>query len=531
VGILAIELIGITYWFQAPILRDDPRWSAYLFSHSREIWRIGLWMSGSCLLLLRPRLKPVLRTLCEQPSEYRWPVWLVWLVLQLLVFAAFSAITAFIFETPTDPARLSSSWLAGWLALAGTTVMLWLLALAPGRIWWRWAGQARLKLLLGGLLGVGAWVLIRPQGLLAQAAPWNTLAEPTLHLVYWLLGWIYPNLIYQPENFVVGTGSFPVFIHYTCSGSEGIFLITLFLSIYCWLFRQDLRFPQAFWLFPLGIIAVWFANAVRITLLIVVGTSFSQEIALQGFHAQAGWIVFTLIAVGTIALSHQLQFFTIAKPDSRGVRTCPPLAAALLVPLGVLMTTAMVTSAASSGFDWLYPLRVVATATALYAFRRAYRGLGWTWTWSAPLIGTVVFLLWMFLEPTPDHRTTALSDGLAELSHEAAAVWLIFRILGAVITVPLAEELAFRGYLLRKLIAKDFNQVPLGQFSWRSFLLTSVLFGLLHGRWLAGTLAGTGYALAQYRRGQVGDAVVAHMTTNALIALVVLTQARWSLWS
>jgi CAAX prenyl protease-like protein len=97
--------------------------------------------------------------------------------------------------------------------------------------------------------------------------------------------------------------------------------------------------------------------------------------------------------------------------------------------------------------------------------------------------------------------------------------------------VPLAEELAFRAYLIRKLIANDFENVALGQFSWFSFLLTSVLFGLLHERWLAGTLAGMGYALALYRRGQIGDAVIAHMTTNALIAIFVLTQARWSLWS
>ena len=62
-------------------------------------------------------------------------------------------------------------------------------------------------------------------------------------------------------------------------------------------------------------------------------------------------------------------------------------------------------------------------------------------------------------------------------------------------------------------------------------MLTSVLFGLLHERWLAGSLAGMGYALALYRRGQLGDAVIAHMTTNALIAIFVLTQAKWSLWS
>ncbi len=42
--------------------------------------------------------------------------------------------------------------------------------------------------------------------------------------------------------------------------------------------------------------------------------------------------------------------------------------------------------------------------------------------------------------------------------------------------------------------------------------------------------AGMGYALALYRRGQLGDAVMAHMTTNALIAVVVLVDGRWSLW-
>jgi membrane protease YdiL (CAAX protease family) len=44
-------------------------------------------------------------------------------------------------------------------------------------------------------------------------------------------------------------------------------------------------------------------------------------------------------------------------------------------------------------------------------------------------------------------------------------------------------------------------------------------------------VAGMAYALAFYRRGRLGDAVVAHMTTNGLIALAVLTASAWSLWS
>jgi membrane protease YdiL (CAAX protease family) len=57
-----------------------------------------------------------------------------------------------------------------------------------------------------------------------------------------------------------------------------------------------------------------------------------------------------------------------------------------------------------------------------------------------------------------------------------------------------------------------------GRFTWLSFVVSSVAFGLLHGRWLAGTLTGMAYAAALYRRGRIGEAVYAHMTTNALIA-------------
>jgi CAAX prenyl protease-like protein len=110
-------------------------------------------------------------------------------------------------------------------------------------------------------------------------------------------------------------------------------------------------------------------------------------------------------------------------------------------------------------------------------------------------------------------------------------VWLLFRVLGSVVTVPLAEELAFRGYLTRRLLAADFQAVPPGRFSWFSFLLSSALFGALHGRWLAGMLAGMGYALALNRRGQLADAVVAHGVTNALIAAYVLATGSWSLWT
>ena len=95
---------------------------------------------------------------------------------------------------------------------------------------------------------------------------------------------------------------------------------------------------------------------------------------------------------------------------------------------------------------------------------------------------------------------------------------------------PLVEELAFRGYLTRRLMATDFQMVPIGKFSWPSFLISSLLFGFLHERWMAGTLAGLLYALALYRRRELSDTVLAHAVTNGLIVAYALTSSDWSLW-
>jgi CAAX prenyl protease-like protein len=120
---------------------------------------------------------------------------------------------------------------------------------------------------------------------------------------------------------------------------------------------------------------------------------------------------------------------------------------------------------------------------------------------------------------------------LQGISHLYESVWLIFRVIGAVGTVPMAEELAFRGYLLRKLISFDREPVDPIHFTWTSFLISSLLFGALHHRWFAGTLAGMAFAGALYHRGRMCDAIVAHATANALIATLVLTTGAWWLWT
>jgi CAAX prenyl protease-like protein len=109
--------------------------------------------------------------------------------------------------------------------------------------------------------------------------------------------------------------------------------------------------------------------------------------------------------------------------------------------------------------------------------------------------------------------------------------WIVFRVLAAVVTVPLAEELAFRGYLMRRLLSRDFALVSFQRFSWLALLASSVAFGLLHGGfWIAGGIAGILFGLAVIRRGRILDAVMAHASANALLAVYVLASHKWHLW-
>ena len=105
-------------------------------------------------------------------------------------------------------------------------------------------------------------------------------------------------------------------------------------------------------------------------------------------------------------------------------------------------------------------------------------------------------------------------------------IWIVFRVLGGVVTVPVAEELAFRGFLLRRLVSSDFESVCCRTWTWLSVAGSSVLFGLMHGdQWLAESLP-VCCTPACFCIGRI-DAVFALAITNGLIAVCVLLGGRW----
>lgn len=512
-ALLATEILLLTLSFEPSKLGAMPDWSAAVLSNSSTFLRIAIAMAATLVLVISPRLAAVREHFDGYPQPYR----VEWMLCQVALYSALFQHTDHLFHGGG-----SGGWpVAGWVALCLAVGAAWALALAPWRAWRQFALREYPAILASFAAGLAAWLF----GLASQRF-WRPMAEWTLYLAHEILRQAYPEVAFDPVEGTVGTSRLLLEIAPQCSGYEGMALVSVFVAVYLWLFRDRLAFPRALWLLPAGLLAMWVANILRIAALVAVGTSISPAIAEQGFHSQAGWIAFTLIALGLVGASHRLGLVMKPAPGQAAVNPASPY----LVPLIALLSTSMVTAAFTGEVDYLYPAGVLVTALALFRYRSAFRPIPREITLVPVGIGAGVFAIWMVLQAPAAEAGAGSAPPWAGMPAGLAFAWILFRVVGSVVTVPIAEELAFRGYLFRKLAGGDFDPAQPIRFTWFPFAASSVLFGLLHNGWIAGTVAGAAFALAACHRGRLADAVIAHMSANGLIAVSVLAFGRWDLW-
>ena len=418
-----------------------------------------------------------------------------------------------------------------WFAVGGLAITLSGLALVPLRLAVRLVQNTGYAWAYAFAGGAAAWRLSRVFPL------WNgSLLKPASELTFSLVGALLhlflPVVVTDRANMIIGSENFKVAISPWCAGLEGTALMLVFSIAWLWFVRRELRFPRALLLIPAGMAAIWISNALRITILILIGAAGAPAVALGGFHSQAGWIAFNAIAVCLSVAATRLPWLAnhSVSHDGRVSKANP--VAPYLMPFLMILGAAMISRAFSGGVEWLYPLRFLAAAAAIWVFRHKLSGMEWKFGWAAPLTGASVFVMWIALDRISGaHGNNAIGAALASVPAAGRIAWLAARTLGAVVTVPIAEELAFRGFLMRRLISSDFESVSSQRFSLFAFLVSSAAFGVMHGdRWMAGTLAGMMYACVLLWRGRIGDAVIAHATTNALLAAWVLLSGNWTLW-
>jgi CAAX prenyl protease-like protein len=208
---------------------------------------------------------------------------------------------------------------------------------------------------------------------------------------------------------------------------------------------------------------------------------------------------------------------------------------ARVLPFAVYIAFLVVESALPDRFGgaWLYAVQVGTVAVLLAWFWPAYgelrRPLGTgTAGWVSGLgVGAAVFVLWISLDFPWAQFGSGRGIAGELVRDDEAGTGLLLRLLGAVVVVPVMEELFWRSFLARWLDRTDFRAVDPRSISWRSIAITAALFGAEHHLWLAGICAGLAYGWLYRRTGSLWTVILAHALTNALLEVWVHRTGNW----
>jgi exosortase E/protease (VPEID-CTERM system) len=519
------ELLIISNWLDGASLIQGPRLVGFMHDWGAWILRgfVGFGAIFATFAYLKNRSAlPEISMRIEQ-TPFRWSLFAA----HCVAMSMFGILSFLLYGGSSGPhsGLLASIWfVAGLAAIAFAGI-----AFLPSAVWAqliRGTGYLWVYSLLAVILACFSGSIVRRL--------WQPASYLTFHLAKIFLGLFVSGIVPDPTTLTIGTRRFQVEIAPQCSGLEGVGLILAFGILWLLIFRKECRFPRSLLLIPIAVTLIFLLNSVRIAALVLIGNAGAERIALGGFHSQAGWIAFSAVGVVFCLVIRHVPWFTAGEHrwESFSTVTRNPSTAAFLLPFLMILAVLTIANATkgTGGLDWLYPLRFFAAAGTLWVFRRSYAGMIWKCDWLAPAIGALVFLIWIGLDRSNPGADRQMSAALLAPAG-ARVTWIVFRVLAAVVTVPLAEELAFRGYLMRRLLSRDFALVSFQRFSWLALLASSVAFGLLHGGfWIAGGIAGILFGLAVIRRGRILDAVMAHASANALLAVYVLASHKWHLW-
>jgi CAAX prenyl protease-like protein len=192
-------------------------------------------------------------------------------------------------------------------------------------------------------------------------------------------------------------------------------------------------------------------------------------------------------------------------------------------------------SVAPTWFPLFYIMKAVAVTAALLYLRGPLREIKFDPKLILPsaVIGFVICVLWIGIDtavPYPHIGTRAAFDPRPLQGTGWWITFLVVRLYGLVVMVPVMEELFWRSFLLRYLTNPDFQKLKVGTFSALALWLMVAASALAHPEWLVAVVASLAYAFWLRKTSNVFGAVVAHAVTNAALGGYVLMTGKWQYW-
>jgi uncharacterized protein len=240
------------------------------------------------------------------------------------------------------------------------------------------------------------------------------------------------------------------------------------------------------------------------------------------------------------------ESWQLAKLLERGQDAAMPRILPFAVFMGFIALEALLrwaaglTSAAdvstTTVFLWLYPLRIAVVLAALVYLWPAYEELRDNVCLSfgeallVLVVGGLVYVAWVRMDWPWAMQGQPTGYNPFQAGVAGGMILASLRMIGAVVVVPIMEELFWRSFLIRYLVTPTFTTVRLGIFTPLSGGATVVLFGLEHHLWLAGMMAGAIYNLLLYKTRRLWPCILAHAITNLLLGIHVLVTGEWHWW-
>jgi hypothetical protein len=220
---------------------------------------------------------------------------------------------------------------------------------------------------------------------------------------------------------------------------------------------------------------------------------------------------------------------------------------AYLLPMGAFLVFTWV----GGHWPWLYSasyiVKTLAAAGLLIGFWRFYTRVSWRYWQLGILVGVVGVFQWVGMEklilhfwphyPRPsvdvlDPFKRGADGALLHYSSLGMAwAFVIFRWAGASLMVPFMEELFWRDYVWRTVLApNDIRLAEVGEWDWRPFWFVAIAFSTVHVQWMTAIVWGLMIGWLLVRTRSLGACIIAHGVTNFLLGAYVLWTRDWYFW-
>jgi len=202
---------------------------------------------------------------------------------------------------------------------------------------------------------------------------------------------------------------------------------------------------------------------------------------------------------------------------------------------------------------WWYPIQVMLCGALLFWWRRHYqispcRHAHLLLASGCAFVGIALWVLpgalytagdaphgpnwWRWLGFTD--RSQGFDPTLLDDHPIGQSLSLAFRFLRSTLIVPLVEELCWRGWLMRAVIAGDrpFTRIPFGTHSWKAYAITTLAVTLIHQPedWAAAFIWGSLVYLVAVKTRSLRACILMHAIGNLLLGLYILRTQQFGYW-